>query len=273
MTTKHVLPMAPSPKARYWILTVPQASFMPYLPPQCVYLRGQLETGEGGFIHWQLYAVFPGQVRLPTVRDIFGPFHAEPTKSDAAREYVWKELTRIEGTQFELGSLPFRRNSAPDWDGILEDAKRGEINKIPSDIVVRCYNQLRRIAGDHVQPPAIVRSCDVFWGATGTGKSRRAWEEAGLQAFAKDPRSKWWDGYMGQESVVIDEFRGTIDISHLLRWLDRYPVRVENKGGALPLLATKFWITSNLDPRMWYPELDGESLAALLRRLNITHFL
>lgn len=119
----------------------------------------------------------------------------------------------------------------------------------------------------------------VFWGATGTGKSRRAWDEAGVDAFVKDPRTKWyfqfnfrWCGYRGQQNVVIDEFRGCIDIAHLLRWLDRYPVLVEVKGGSRPLCATRFWITSNVDPRNWYPDVDQATRDALLRRLNITHF-
>lgn len=70
----------------------------------------------------------------------------------------------------------------------------------------------------------------------------------------------------------MDEFRGGIDVAHLLRWLDRYPCCVETKGSSRPLLARKIWITSNLDPRQWYPDLDEDTRAALLRRLNITHF-
>lgn len=100
-----------------------------------------------------------------------------------------------------------------------------------------------------------------------------------MAAYSKDPRTKWylicnlrWCGYKGQGNVVIDEFRGVIDISHILRWLDRYPVCVEVKGGSRPLRASQIWITSNLDPRLWYPDLDAETLSALLRRLNITHF-
>lgn len=123
-----------------------------------------------------------------------------------------------------------------------------------------------------MQPVAIERSCEVFWGTTGTGKSRRAWDEAGMEAYAKDPRTKWWCGYRGQNHVIFDEFRGDISIAHLLRWLDRYPVCVETKGGAMPLAASKIWITSNLDPNMWYPDLDEDTRMALMRRLNITHF-
>lgn len=125
----------------------------------------------------------------------------------------------------------------------------------------------------------MVREVYVFWGPTATGKSRRAWEEGGLEAYPKDPRSKFWDGYGGQSNVILDEFRGGkgllmlgIDIAHLLRWTDRYPCRVEVKGSSRPLLATKIWITSNLSPEMWYPELDYSTQQALLRRLNITEF-
>ena len=117
------------------------------------------------------------------------------------------------------------------------------------------------------------RKIFVFWGSTGTGKSRTAWEEAGLEAYPKDPRTKWWDGYTGQEHVVIDEFRGGIDIAHVLRWFDRYPVLVETKGGSIPLRATIIWVTSNLSPELWYPDLDADTFAALRRRLEIKHFV
>ena len=109
----------------------------------------------------------------------------------------------------------------------------------------------------------LVRTCFVFWGRTGTGKSKRAWDEGGLQSYPKDPRTKFWDGYSGQRTVIIDEFRGAIDIGHLLRWLDRYPVIVEIKGSSTRLVAETIYITSNLDPRMWYPDLDPETLSAL----------
>lgn len=81
------------------------------------------------------------------------------------------------------------------------------------------------------------RKVYVFWGPTGTGKSRRAWDEAGPDAYPKDPRSKFWDGYNGHSNVVLDEFRGAIDVSHLLRWFDRYPVLVEVKGSSRILSA------------------------------------
>lgn len=118
----------------------------------------------------------------------------------------------------------------------------------------------------------MVRDVKVFYGPPGTGKSYAAWHEAGTDAYPKDPRTKFWDGYQGNDTVVIDEFRGGIDISHILRWFDRYPVIIEQKFGATTLRASRIWVTSNIHPRDWYPDLDEDTKNALLRRLNITLF-
>lgn len=146
------------------------------------------------------------------------------------------------------------------------------MESIPADVRVRCYNQICRIATRYARGVGVERHVYVFYGPTGTGKSQTAWQEAGPDAYPKDPRTKWWDGYVGQEHVVIDEFRGNIDIAHVLRWFDRYPVLVENKGGTIPFRATKIWITSNLAPEAWYLDLDKMTLDALLRRLDIKRF-
>jgi len=261
------------PQARYWLLTIPHADFTPYLPPQCQSLRGQLESGEGtGYLHWQLVASFKTKVRLAGVKRIFGDTcHAEPSRSAAADAYVWKDETAVEGTRFELGTKAIRRGNSEDWDAVRDNAKRGRLDDIPGDIYVRYYGNLKRICTDNLEPVAVEREVIVYWGPTGTGKSRRAWAEAGIQAYPKDPRTKFWDGYRGQDNVVVDEFRGDIDIAHLLRWFDRYPVIVEVKGSSVVLNAKKIWLTSNLDPRQWYPNLDEETKAALFRRLTIVH--
>lgn len=258
----------------YWLLTIPAHEFIPYLPPRVRYIRGQLECGNGtGYLHWQLLVIFERSVRLSAVKSVFGVgVHCELSKSEAANSYVWKDETAVIGTRFELGSKPIKRNSAKDWDAIKSSAISGNLDDIPSDIYVRCYSSLKRIAVDHLRPDPIVKTVKVYWGITGSGKSHKAWDELGLDAYPKDPRTKFWDGYSGQVSVIIDEFRGSIDISHILRWTDRYPVIVEIKGSSVPLRATTIIFTSNLHPKDWYPDLDQETQNALLRRLDITHF-
>lgn len=334
-------------QAKYWILTIPAHQYAYYLPPNCVWIRGQLERGEGkklvtskatssnskgkqpavsmgrllssnaqstsilsdhenmessssrlcnrsnskspepyvgggdgtgdattksGYLHWQLVVCFERKVRLKAVRATFGPFHAEPTRSDAASEYVWKDDTYVEGTRFELGKLPIKRGDTKDWARILDAAKTARFDDIPPDVLVRYYSSIKKISAEYCEPLAIERKTVVYWGPTEYGKSKRAWEEATLKAYPKDPRSKFWDGYRDQQNVVIDEFRGGIDIAHMLRWTDRYPVIVEIKGSSVVLQAKRIWITSNIPPREWWPNLDEETLKAFLRRVTVFQF-
>jgi len=107
----------------------------------------------------------------------------------------------------------------------------------------------------------------VLWGPPGTGKSMFAWESGGPDAFwlAKPNSNRcFWDGYDGQEVVVIDEFSGWLPFSFMCRLLDRYPMRVEKKGSSVPFLAKRVIITSNTDPILWYKK----GLRALRRRLS-----
>lgn len=267
----------PSTQGVYWLLTIPFDDWQrpDTLDDAVAYLRGQAETGgETGYRHWQLLVVFRRTTRLAAVKRIFGErAHCELSRSRAADTYVWKQETRIAGTDFELGTKPVRRNSAADWAKVRECAKRGDLDGVPDDIFVRHYSNLRRIAADHAQPVAMRRRVHVFWGVTGSGKSHAAWNAAGPQAYDKDARSKFWEGYEAQRKVVIDEFRGGIDIAHILRWTDRYPRRVDIKFSSRPLCADEFWITSNIHPRDWYPDLDLGTYQALERRFtDVTHF-
>lgn len=263
-----------SRQGRYWLATIPHHAYTPWLAPEVQWVRGQLEIGEqNGFLHWQILFYFVGKKTLFYCREKFGPYHFELARSDAAAAYVWKEETRVAGTQFEFGRRPSKMNNRADWDLIWDQATVANFMGIPASIRIRNYNTLRAIAADHAAPVGMERECFVYWGATGTGKSRMAWNIAGAAAYPKDPRTKWWDGYRSHETVVMDEFRGCIDVAHLLRWLDRYPVLVEVKGSTVVFCAKRIYITSNLHPAQWYPGLDQETMNALLRRLTITHFL
>uniref|UniRef100_A0A345MQF6 Replication-associated protein n=1 Tax=Cressdnaviricota sp. TaxID=2748378 RepID=A0A345MQF6_9VIRU len=250
------------------------------LPSSLVWICGQKEAGgTSGYLHWQFCCAFAKKASLATVRGLFGrSVHAELSRSELASVYCTKEESRVEGP-WEWGCKPIRRNAKTDWEQVWNACKSGDLDAIPASIRVVSYRTIRAIASDFSPCPGMVREVFVFWGPTGTGKSRRAWDEGGVDSYPKDPRSKFWDGYGDQQNVIMDEFRGMmkltiggIDIAHLLRWFDRYPCRVEVKGSSRPLVATKIWITSNLNPEMWYPELDYSTQQALIRRLNITEF-
>ncbi len=103
-----------------------------------------------------------------------------------------KEDTRLEGP-FEFGSKPIARQSKTDWDKIWKHAKNGEVEDIPADVRVRCYNQIKRIEKDHqtIDKRDKPKKCYWFWGEPGTGKTRAACEHPHYKKLV----NKWWCGY------------------------------------------------------------------------------
>ena len=203
--------------ARWWLATAPLGDWNPNeftLPNFVSWIKGQGERGASGYEHWQFFIQAESPIRRARLTKIKGweRTNFEIARSDAALAYVCKEDTRIPGTEFELGSRRLRRNSKPDWDKIKERAMAGDLSSadIPADIFIRFYGPLkynpfyrRSISKDYGRAPAIERTTRVYWGPTGTGKSRRAWHEAGTSAYIKSPLSKWWESYQGQANVII----------------------------------------------------------------------
>ncbi len=103
---------------------------------------------------------------------------------------------------------------------------------------------------------------NVYWGDTGTGKTRRAHYEAkalGIKLFRKPDSGNWCDGYLGQGGMLLDDFYGQISPGLLLKMLDGYagePLSV--KGGFAYASYTHVWITSNKDPKEWWANLRAE---------------
>ncbi len=114
----------------------------------------------------------------------------------------------------------------------------------------------------------------VFWGQSGTGKSRLAkWICSSSSTYWKSPNSSWFDGYSGEENIILDDFYGSLPYSTILRLLDRTELRLESKGGHVNIIPKRIFITSNKQPSEWY---DGAKcpLDALLRRIeHIVYFM
>lgn len=112
----------------------------------------------------------------------------------------------------------------------------------------------------------------IYEGATGTGKTRAVWTTF-PDVFALPPvegNRIWFDGYMGQKAALIDDFDGyAIPITFMLRLLDRYPMKVQVKGGFVDWCPEYIVITTNLPFNRWYEDADTEHRAALQRRIQL----
>lgn len=111
-----------------------------------------------------------------------------------------------------------------------------------------------------------------FYGPTGSGKTSGAFKylehvSEGEDIWISNGDLIWWEGYVDQRYVILDDFRAShCMFSLLLRYLDRYPIRVPIKGGSRPLLATHIIVTSPFHPKSVYKE--REDIGQLLRRID-----
>lgn len=120
------------------------------------------------------------------------------------------------------------------------------------------------------------REMDVvlLFGDAGTGKSSKARMYAKLYGKSytlgiPSGGSLWFNGYNGESSLIIDEFKGWIQPTYLNQILDRYPLKLPIKGDFVNAKFTHVFITSNYPPEDWWNEKVIWNKQSLLRR--ITH--
>jgi hypothetical protein len=135
-----------------------------------------------------------------------------------------------------------------DWEALVNLAENGKLEDIrtdnPREFLVY-YRTFKQIAMDKMKPEPVERYCYWIHGKPGTGKSRAVHQHY-PDAYWKNA-NKWWDGYQGQETVVLDDLGGAFLYEHLKRWADRYPVIGEVKGSSIGLSYKRFIVTSNFD--------------------------
>lgn len=110
-----------------------------------------------------------------------------------------------------------------------------------------------------------------YYGETGCGKSEKAFENYNPLTHYKYTE-EWWDGYTGQETLIIDELRGdTIRFRELLALADKHPHYVKRRcREPIPFLAKQIIITSALHPKDIFTNLSADDkLDQLYRRFKI----
>lgn len=250
---------------------------------KCKYFIVGKEVGDQGTPHLQGYCHFRELHLLTSIKDRYSArAHWEVAKGTGNHNYVYcsKGGDYVEEGDLSLGksATAKRKNRdelAIEWRSAMAGGRSG-ISKFADDnpgVFAWSRHTLLRNSLGHAG--AISRpNIRVRWiyGAPGVGKSRFAHEEY-PDAYIKEPRTKWWNGYLLEKEVIIDDFgpKG-IDINHLLRWFDRYKCYVENKGDMVALYADQFIVTSNFHPCDCFKSDNGDihpQSEALLRRIEL----
>lgn len=251
----------------------------------CVY---QLEScPTTGKLHLQGYVEFKRSVRIRKVKELFKcpEMHLERRMGsrEAARQYCMvpihdgKDKGRVEGTTIEFGIWEATQGQRTDLKSLAEDVKKGmkdwelaEKHPVPYMKFSKHIGALRLASKPAVrEQPEVL----VLYGETGSGKTRFVYDNNPLESiFRMESEYKWFDGYQDHPVVLFDEFMCQFKLGFFLQLLDRYPIRVQVKGGFVNWNPKKIYITSNFKPDLWYQKCPQASRDALKRRItNVTH--
>ena len=115
----------------------------------------------------------------------------------------------------------------------------------------------------------------VRWGEPGTGKSKYVFDKHPPESIYTlnierlSDKSVWWDGYTGQEVILLRDFDGELGWKYLLRLLDRYPFRMQARLRPCWRLCRFIYITSRYPPERWYHQIRSKQLLKSLT--TVTH--
>lgn len=239
------------------------------------------EVGDGGTPHLQGYASLRRRRTLNALKSEFSArAHIEIARGTAGQNRTYCS----KGGDFrEGGNIPsVASNSKRTRDELASEfairVREGieGLQRFASENAGTWYYSGHNLLRNALTISKAIHRPDIqvqwIYGLPGVGKSRRAHEEY-PDAYIKDPRTKWWNGYMLEKEVIIDDFGPNgIDMNHLLRWFDRYKCYVETKGGMVPLVADKFIVTSNFEPSDCFKDKEGVThpqMDALYRRIEV----
>lgn len=271
------LPLCPMSQSRCWMFT--QNNYTRddedvLMKAECKYMLYGYEVGEQGTPHLQGYVVFECNKRMSAVKQILPRAHWEIRRGthEQASEYCKKDGHFIEKGEPPMSKRQQGDNEIARWDAARESAKLGKFDDIPSDIYFRYTTNAHKIHALAQVVPASQSFLDFYWfyGATGTGKSKRARDEN--PGYYVKQTNKWWDGYTDQPCVIIEEWSPEMKMlgNYLKQWCDHHPFSAEIKGGTKCIRPPKIIITSNYSIDECFD--DPNVILPLKRRIQIKHF-
>lgn len=271
-----------SNQGKHWCFTLnnhtdAEVDALKALAESCQYLVFGREVGALGTPHLQGYAVFLTKKRLNAIKKLDGLKRAHlEQKIPQSTPLQAATYCKKDGDFEEFGELddPDARNEKQktDWAAVLASAKEGDFEAIPPSIYIHCRRTLKEIRREMLTancPPSMDRPCGIWYvGPPGCGKSRLA-RETWPDAYLK-PINKWWDGYAGEETVILEDWDHTnsMTLHNLKIWADGYQFPAEVKGDTIKIRPKRIVVTSNY--RIEELATDKDLCTALKRRFDVT---
>lgn len=264
------------------------------------------EIGEDKTFHTHIYFVSNNPKPFTTMKNFFPEAHlvSPDGTSQQNRNYVFKEGVKFNknpetgeydytdsqgkrhtGTHYdssneEYGDLPQERQGArTDIADLYEMIKDGYSNV---DIMeqnpkyLMCLDKVERARQSYreSQYSDTWRNIEVVYifGITGSGKTRSVMDQYGYSnVYRVSDYAHPFDSYRGQDIILFEEFRSSLPISDMLKYLDGYPVELPARYMNRVACFTKVFFCTNIDLREQYPNVqkeEKETWLAFLRRIH-----
>lgn len=250
------------------------------------------EIGESNTYHTHLYLQGRGGINFSTIQKRFAGSHIEMAKGTAQqnREYVsktgkWetdkKKETCVDGTFEEWGEMPVERQGGRnDLADIYSMIKQGMTNFQIMEQVPDIMLQLDKLeaARQAIRDEEYADKwrdlhVEYIYGVTGTGKTRSVMEQYGYRnVYRVTDYSHPFDGYMGQDVIMFEEFRSSLSLGDMLKYLDGYPVVLPCRYTNRQACFTKVYLVTNIPIGEQYKNIQSEKCEdfyAFLRRISL----
>jgi len=234
------------------------------------------EVGELGTAHLQGYIQFK-RARSKAVTDKLEKLlgrrpHCEIAAGNLEQN---QKYCKKEGKFIEWGE-PVTQGKRMDLEKAFDDAADTsksmlEVATENKSTFIRYHRGIEKVRELTLKEEAKAwREVEVIFitGPTGCGKTREAMASGENIYKIQGSQLQWWDGYEGEDTILIDEYSNDVKVTELLALLDGYKLRLPVKGGFTYAAWTKVYITSNL-ARLHEQAKDAHR-DALQRRITTT---
>jgi len=242
-----------------------------------IYMVVGRESGESGTPHLQGYICLKHAITFSSLKKHLAQLHIERAKGTPKQN---QSYCTKDGDFFEVGEIPENTGSAgaeasrETWRNILSAAESGNWDYLKREYPRIWVTMSEKLISKRVPRTSVIdgdTQNEWWYGPTGTGKSRLAWEQYGKICYQK-MLNKWWDGYDDQPVVVIEEWspKNEVTASALKIWADRYPFTAQIKGGVLQKIRPfKIIVISNYRLADCFPDSrDGDPIARRFKQLE-----
>ena len=251
------------------------------------------EIGEEGTYHTHIFMYRSNALRASTIAKYFPSKIAHRDLANGTcvqnRNYVFKidkflnsekGATNLRDTHEEWGEMPIerqgRRNDLEDlYDMIKSGMSNAQIIEDNPQYMM-CIEKIERarltIQEDMYKSIWRDLYVEYIYGKTGAGKTRSIMEQYGYEnVYRVTDYMHPFDSYKGQSVVIFEEFRSSLRIEDILKYLDGYPCELPARYMNKVACFTKVYIISNIELLEQYPFIQKEQIEtwnAFLRRIH-----